>query len=156
MIHNPTMKKYNVIDETLINAPVADIFNAIIDCYNGSNNWWLPYLSSSKTTRSNSSLKNERSYKVTIHQLIPIQFIAKTEEFEANRKIRLSYPKGAFKGEGIWLFESVGEKTKVSFRWQTSPTGFFMKSVSQFFPLNKAHSAVMQKGFKNLKRMLEK
>lgn len=148
------MYKYYVKDETIIDSKVENVFEAIIDCYDGENNWWMPYLSSKKLSDISSSKKGGICM-VTIHSSLPIKFITRCEEVIINEKLKLSYPKGVFKGEGIWAFEKYGNKTRLSFHWQTNPSGFFMKTLSLIYPLQKAHSAIMHKGFKKLKRLLE-
>jgi ribosome-associated toxin RatA of RatAB toxin-antitoxin module len=148
------MTKYDVTDEAIIQATPEQVYNAVIDCYDGKINWWMPYLTS-KVIHGESASKTNAICKVTLNELIPIQFITKTTETFTNEIIYLVYPKGAFTGEGTWKFEKIDDKTKVSFRWQTNPSGFFMKMLSLFYPLNKSHSAVMQKGFTNLKKLLE-
>jgi ribosome-associated toxin RatA of RatAB toxin-antitoxin module len=147
--------KYDVLDEVVIKASNVAIYNAIIDVYDGKNNWWLPSLTS-KIKTGNTIAKISSECIVTIHALIPIKFITKTIETKPNEMIRVSYTKGAFKGEGIWELKQTGDTTKLTFRWLTSPNSILIKIIAPFFPITKDHSAVMQKGFKNLKEMLEK
>ena len=146
--------KYDVTDETVIKSSPSTVFNAVIDVYDGKNNWWMPSVSS-KLGQGNSSKKPGSLYKVTIHGKPPVAFVTKTVEIKPNEMIRLHYIKGAYKGEGLWEFKQIDDKTKVTFRWRTSPNTLLLKIIAPFFPIAKTHSAVMQKGFKNLKKLLE-
>ncbi len=146
--------KYDVTDEALIKASPSAVFNAIIDVYDGKNNWWMPFVSS-KLSQGNSSANLGSEYKVTIHGKTPISFVTKTIEIKPNETIRLHYIKGAYIGEGLWEFKQIGNTTKVVFRWRTSSNTLLLKLIAPFFPIAKTHSAVMQKGFKNLKNLLE-
>lgn len=148
------MNKYNVIDEAIINAPVGDVYNAVLACYNGTNNWWKPYLVS-KIIHAESVSESGAVCIVTVNEMIAIRFVTKTMEVKENKSIRLQYPKGAFTGEGIWEFEAQGNQTKIRFVWKTNPSGILMNIVSLFTSLDKKHSHVMQKGFENLKKFLQ-
>jgi hypothetical protein len=114
----------------------------------------MPFVSS-KLNGVNSSAHLGSEYKVTIHGKIPIFFVTKTVEIKPNETICLHYIKGAYIGEGLWEFTKIGDITKVTFRWRTSPNTLLLKLIAPFFPIAKTHSAVMQKGFKNLKKLLE-
>jgi hypothetical protein len=146
--------KYDVTDEVVIKSSLPAVFNAIIDVYDGKNNWWMPSVSS-KLSQVNSSANLGSLYKVTIHGKPSIAFVTKTVEIKPNEMIRLHYIKGAYIGEGLWEFKQIGDITKVTFRWRTQPNILMLKIIAPFFPIAKTHSAVMQKGFKNLKKLLE-
>lgn len=146
--------KYDVVDETTIKASPSAVYNAIIDVYDGKQNWWMPYVSSVILQGNSSAVSNSLS-KVTIHGIATIAFVTKTIETQENEMIRLHYTKGGFKGEGLWEFKQTDNITTVSFRWRANTSGLLLKVIALFYPLDKGHSAVMQKGFKNLKRLLE-
>lgn len=148
------MKKYDVTDEVIIEASAELVYKAVIACYEGTNNWWMPYLSS-KLLKGNSGSEIGALYKVTIHGIPQVSFITETLEVHINEIIRVKYIKGAFEGEGLWEFKTTGNKTILTFRWTVSPKVLPLQIISFFYPLNKSHSAVMQKGFENLKKVLE-
>lgn len=147
--------KYDVIDEATINASSLAVYNAIVDVYDGKQNWWMPYVSS-QLGQGNSSAEVGAHYKVTIHGISKIAFVTKTVEAKTSEFIRVEYTKGAFKGEGLWEFKQIDTATTVSFRWRANPYGLFLRIISPFYRIDKNHSAIMQKGFKNLKNLLEK
>ncbi len=147
------MTKYDVRDEATINASSEILFNAIVQTYDNTDKWWLPSVSS-KLLSGKSSAEIGAVYKVTIHAILPISFIAKTVEVKQNELLKVIYIKGAFKGEGTWEFKPNGNKTLVSFRWQTNPGNTMIKLIAPFVPIVKNHSMVMQQGFKSLKKNL--
>jgi hypothetical protein len=149
------MSSYDTTDEVTIQAPVDAVFKAVIDCYDGTNNWWVPYVSS-RVIHGASSSEKDAICIVKLNEIVPVRFITKTVDVKENEMIHIVYPRGAFEGEGLWKFESIGDKTKISFRWQATPSGIVMKTIALFYSLDKKHSYVMQKGFKNLKKQLER
>ncbi len=146
--------KYDVVDEAVIEANSLAVYNAIIDVYDGKNNWWMPYVSSIILQGGSSAAPDSLS-KVTIHGISKISFVTKTVETLKSEMIRVHYTKGAFRGEGLWEFQQVGNKTTIRFRWRSNPSGLLLNILGLFYPIAKSHSAVMQKGFKNLKKLLE-
>ena len=148
------MYKYNVTDETIINASKEAVFNGIIEVYDKEKNWWMPYLSS-KLLQGTSSGEVGSVCRVCISSIAPIKFITQTTEVKKNESLKLIYTKGAFVGEGLWEFTTVNNKTLVRFTWNTNPGNMVTKFASIFYPMAKSHSAVMHKGFNNLKKKLE-
>jgi ribosome-associated toxin RatA of RatAB toxin-antitoxin module len=146
------MAMYDVTDEMIINANPEVVYSAIIDVYDGKTSWWLPYFSS-KIREGGSSGNVSGFFDITIHGICPIKFTAKTLEAQNNEMLRLDYVKGSFRGIGVWKFENVEGKTKLSFRWCMSPVGW-LRIVALFYPIVKSHSAVMQAGFIKLNRFL--
>ena len=148
------MYKYNVTDETIINASKEAVFNGIIEVYDKEKNWWMPFLSS-KLLKGKSSEEVGSVCRVCISSIAPIKFITQTTEVKKNEFLKVIYTKGAFVGEGLWEFKTVENKTLVRFTWNTNPGNILTKFASIFYPMAKAHSAVMHKGFDNLKKKLE-
>jgi ribosome-associated toxin RatA of RatAB toxin-antitoxin module len=148
------MAKYDVTDEAIINASPDVVYNAVIDEYDGKTSWWMPHLSS-KLREGNSCSKVGALLDLTVHGKRPIKFTAKTVEAKNNEMIRVNYVEGAFRGEGLWKFESLEGKTKLSFRWRTSPSGLLLRILAPFLPIEKSHSDVMKAGFNNLNKFLD-
>jgi ribosome-associated toxin RatA of RatAB toxin-antitoxin module len=92
---------------------------------------------------------------VGIHGKFPIKFTTKTVEVKNNEMIRVDYVKGAFRGEGLWKFESLDSNTKLSYRWRTSPSGLLLRIMAPFLPVKKSHSDFMKAGYEGLNRFLE-
>jgi ribosome-associated toxin RatA of RatAB toxin-antitoxin module len=148
------MTKYDVIDEAIIDASPGSVYNAVIEVYEGKNNWWMPHLSS-RLCKGSSCRDIGSLYNVTVHGIPPITFTTKTVETRTNEMIGVNYIDGAFIGEGLWTFEDLDGKTKMVFRWRTSPNSVLLRMVAPFYPIAKSHSVVMRSGFKKLKRYLE-
>jgi ribosome-associated toxin RatA of RatAB toxin-antitoxin module len=146
--------RYDVTEEAIINASPELVYHAIIDVYDGKTSWWLPDFSS-RLCQGNTSGDVDAVYEVTIHALRPIKFKTKTVEAKQNEMLRVDYVEGAFVGRGLWKFESVEGKTRVSLRWRTNPSGWFMRMAAPIYPIAKDHSRVMQAGFSRLKTLLE-
>jgi len=148
------MAKYDVTDEAIINASPDVVYKAVIDEYDGKTSWWMPHLSS-KLREGDSGGKVGALFDLTVHGKRPIKFTAKVVKAKNNEMIRVNYVEGALKGEGLWRFESLEGKTKLSFRWRTSPSGLLMRILAPFLPIEKNHSDVMKAGFNNLNKFLD-
>jgi len=63
---------------------------------------------------------------------------------------------GDFVGTGVWTFEPLHGKTRVRYRWSVRPKRLSFALLSPFIDVGKAHSDVIQKGFKALNSYLSK
>ena len=147
------MAKYDVTDETIIDASPEVVYNAIIDEMDGKTSWWLPHRST-KLREGDSYGEVGALLDSTVHGKLPIKFTTKTVEVNKNEMIRVNYVGGALIGEGLWKFESLEGKTKLSYRWRTSPSGLLLRIIAPLLPFEKNHSDVMKAGFNSLKRNL--
>ena len=150
------MAKYDVTDEAIINASPAVVYQAIIDEMDGKTSWWMPHRSSK--LREGDSYSNVGSLldtTVNVHGKLPIKFTTKTVEVKKNEVIRVNYVEGTFNGEGFWKFDHFKDKTKLSYRWRTSPSALFMRIFAPFLPVAKSHSDSIKIGFKNLNEFLK-
>ena len=148
------MAKYDVTDEAIINASPDAVYNAVIDECDGKTSWWMPHLSS-RLREGDSCGKVGALFDLTVHGKLTIKFTAKTVEAKNSEMIRINYVEGAFRGEGLWKFESLEGKTRLSFRWRTSPSGLLLRILAPFLPIEKSHSDVMKAGFNNLNKFLD-
>jgi len=149
------MVKYDVTDEAIINASPDVVFNAIKDEHDGRTSWWMPHLSAKlREGDSYGKVGTLVDNTVGVHGKFPIRFTTKTVEVKNNEMIRVDYVKGAFRGEGLWKFESLEGKTKLSYRWRTSPSGLIFRIISPFLPVKKSHSDTMKTGYDNLNKFL--
>ena len=147
------MSKYDVTDEAIINASPNVVYNAVIDEMDGKTSWWMPHRSH-KLREGNSYGKVGTLLESTIHGRLTTKFTTKTVEVKDNEMIHVHYVGGAFRGEGLWKFESSEGKTKLSYRWRTSPSGSFLRIFAPVLPVKKSHSDVTKKGFENLDNFL--
>ena len=147
------MAKYDVTDEAIINASPEVVYNAVINEMDGKTSWWMPHRSM-ELRDGDSYGKVGAPIDSTIHDKLTTKFTTKTAEVKNKEIIRVNYVGGAFRGEGLWKFESVEGKTKLSYRWRTSPSGF-LQIFAPFLPVKKSHSDVMKAGFNNLNKFLD-
>ena len=148
------MTKYDVTDEAIINGTPDVVYNALKDEIDGKTSWWMPHLSS-KLREGSSSGNVGALCDITVHGKRKVKFTTKTVEVKDNEMIRANYIEGALRGEGLWKFDSLEGKTKLSFRWQTSLSGFLPRIMGLFLPVEKKHSDVMKAGFDNLNKFIE-
>lgn len=149
------MAKYDVTDEAIINASPEVVYNAVIDEHDGKTDWWVPRLSAKlREGDSYGKVGTLLDNTITVHGNIPIKFITKTVEVKNNEMIRVNYVGGSFRGEGLWKFESLEGKTKLSYRWRTSPAGL-LRILAPFLPVAKSHSDITKAGFNNLSKFLD-
>lgn len=148
------MAKYDVTDEATINASPDVVYKALIDEIDGKTSWWMPHLSS-KLREGDSCGKVGALLEMTVHGKRPVKLTTKAVEVKNNEMIRVSYVEGALSGEGLWKLEGIEGKTKLSYRWQTSPSGLLMRIMALFLPIEKKHSDVMKAGFNNLNKFID-
>lgn len=147
------MTKFDVTDTAVFDASPETIFNAVVDVFDGRDNWWLPHLSSKLRTGS-SCREIGTVFDVTVHLMLPVRFTGKTIEVHSPDKLHVQYIRGAFQGDAFWTFEKLKSGTQLCLRWQTSPSGLLLKLASLCIAMDKGHSQVMQKGFANLTQHL--
>jgi len=150
------MARYDVTDEAIINASPDVVYNAVIAEMDGETNWWMPHRSA--------KLRERDSYGkvgalvdniVTVHGKLPIKFTTKTVEVKNDEMVRVAYVEGALREEGLLKFESLEGKTRLSFRWQTSPSGLLLRILAPLLPFEKSHSDETKAGFNNLSNFLD-
>ena len=135
----------DVTDQGLIRAERAAVFNAIIDLMAGDDGWWTPHL------RVRAVGEHVRGKVGSLSEIsVPgrARFIARMEEVQPPSLLRVAYISGDFSGTGLWTFESEAEGTRISLRWQATPTRWWMRWLASKVQRN--HSLVMQIGFRAL------
>jgi hypothetical protein len=148
--------KFDVTDEAIINASPSVVFKAIVDQDCGKSNWGMPDVF--KKPREDSACGIGDLIDVTLYQKSgrpPLKFTTKTVEVIKDEKIYGKYVEGPFRGEYLWSFKDLGDKTKLSFQWRTKPHSLVMKILSLFVPIEKAHSDHMRTSYVNLNKFLE-
>ncbi|MBT3179176.1 MAG: SRPBCC family protein [Desulfobacula sp.] len=155
LIVKSSMTTYDVTDEAIINASSDVVFKALGNEFAGKTSWWMPHLSS-KLREGYSLGETGAIYDIIIHGKRPLKFTYKSLEIKKNEMSRGIYIEGAFRGESIYKLEDIEGKTKLSLRWRVKPSGLVFKIFAPFFPIEKSHSDVMQYGFKNLNKYLDK
>ena len=135
----------DVTDEGLIRAERAAVFNAIADLMAGEDGWWTPHL------RVRAVGEHARGKVGSLSEIsVPgrARFIARIEEVQPPAQLRVAYISGDFSGAGLWTFDSEAGGTRISLRWQVTPTRWWMRWLAPVVQRN--HSQVMQLGFRAL------
>lgn len=147
-------KAADVLDATLIATDRDVVYRAVVDEHDGKTNWWAPHYS--MELLEGGSCGNVGALPdntVRVHGRFPIRFVTRTVVVEENERIRVEYVGGAFRGEALWEFQGVNEKTRLSLRWRTSPPGV-LRALAPFLPVEKSHSDTTKVGFENLSGFL--
>jgi len=93
------LAKFDVIDEAIINAEPAIVYETLLAEYAGKTNWWMPHLES-KLREGRTADELGALVEVTVHGRMPIRFTTKTVETKKNELWRSQYVEGYFRGEG--------------------------------------------------------
>lgn len=147
--------RYDLIDETTIEATPAEVFAALEDEASGRSHWWRPWLMM-ELDRSGSEIAVGADMTIRISEgghperpLGALHLHARVIKMEPDRVITYSLA-GPFRGTGEWRFEPLDSRqTRVSLRWRMEPTGL-MRLWSRLIDVPSHHSAVMCKGFNGL------
>lgn len=145
--------EYDVLNTAIIDAGTDVVYQAVIDEYDGKADWLMPIFSS-KLSQGNTMGDIGSLCDVTGHEIVPIKFRLKTGATKKNEMIRFDYVDGVFIGEGLWTFENVDGKIRISFRWRANPNGFIMRMIGPFASIEKKHAENFEIGFKNLEKYL--
>ena len=143
------MREIDVVDEAVIDADSAVVFQALVDEMTGKADWWSPHL----TTRMRGETPASQAgavFDITVHRPGTPRFTEKTIEVAENKLYRVEYVDGDFKGEGIWTLEPLGDRTLLRFRWRVRPQRWLLRMLSRFMDIGKMHSEVMKRGFEGL------
>lgn len=150
------MPKYDVTDETTINASPAVVYKALIDEMDGKTDWWHPHhITVLRDGDSFGHVGAIHDTAIRIHGSLATHFTAITAEAKENEMIRLEYVGGSLLGEGIWRFEGVDGKTKLSYQWIVSTPGFWRSSFAHILPYARSHSKTMERGYRQLNEYLK-
>jgi len=138
------MAKFDIIDEAIINAKPDIVYKALLG---GGLRYKLR--AEAKLLEGRAADQLGALTEITVPGRFPIKWTIKTVELIKNELWRTEYVGGAFRGEGLWTLEAIGENTKVSYHWRTRPCGL-LRILAPFINIPKQHSALMKAGFASL------
>lgn len=139
------MSQLDVIDEALIRAEPAVVFDAIVALMAGESSWWAPHLYVSLVGEKTPAIAG-RHAEISIPGRA--RFIARIDEATSPSRMHVTYVSGDFRGEGLWTYESAPGGTLIRLHWQADPTRWWMRFLTSTIARN--HSRVMQLGFRAL------
>ncbi|MFJ3927843.1 SRPBCC family protein [Streptomyces sp. NPDC090022] len=152
------MTTYDLIDEAVIDAPAAAVWDALIAEFRGAEQWWVPY--NTFTTVSGSPDEVGGEVGVTVHTKgvdnggLKLRFTARTTAVEPGRRLDIEYVDGVFRGPSTFLLEPLGDgRTRLSMHFAAGPHGW-LKLLSKVADLAAEHSKGTLAAFEALGRQL--
>ena len=142
------MTKVDVTDEAIIEKSPIIVYNAILSEISGITQWWMPNLQCK--SRDSRLIDSEGDiFDAIIHpkSRLRVKVSCTITKMVEARSIALDYA-GDFVGTGEYTFEPVNKGTKLKFRFNVKTRNPLATLLSPFVNLAKAHSEVMQQGFK--------
>jgi uncharacterized protein YndB with AHSA1/START domain len=147
------MPEFDVVDEAVLAADPATVFQALLDEAMAITRWWLPHLEM-KPRGGTPPNQVGGVVDITIHRPGKPSFAARTAEIVQNERCRVEYVEGDFSGGGTWTVEPIGNQTRLRYHWQARPTRLLFRLLSPFIDMGKMHSEVMKAGFGGLDEYL--
>lgn len=148
------MPKIDVVDEAIIDSKPSIVFNALLNEYEGAKNWWMPHWEA-KPREGLPFRQVGGIVDITVHHGGTTRTAAKSIEIVPEKYLKEEFFEGDFLGYGEWTLEPVDDK-KVKFRFNARTNRLLFTLASPFVNIARAHSEVMQKGFKALNNYLSK
>lgn len=149
------MAKVDVTDEAILVGSPQTVYNTFLNELSGITQWWMPHLQCK--SREGKLLCHEGDvFDATIHpeSRLKVKVSCKITKLAEAKSIDIEY-EGDFVGTGEYTFEPSGKETKVRFRFKVKTHNPLMTFLAPFANLSKAHSEVMQLGFKGANRFLK-
>jgi hypothetical protein len=141
------MVKIDVTDEAVMDVPPMVVYATFLNELFGVTKWWMPHI---KFDPFGSIACEGAVFGATINPngRNSLKCSAKVTKLVERRLIELEYA-GDFAGTGIYTFEPKGGKTVTRFRFTVRPKKWLFRLIAPFVDTAKAHSQVMQLGFKS-------
>jgi hypothetical protein len=144
------MREIDVMDEALIGAGPAVVYQAILDELTGKTHW-SPYVEM-KPRGEIPANQVGGIVDITVHRPGTPKFTSKTIEVIENKMVRFEYVEGDYSGEGQWTLEPMDDSTQVRFRWHVQPRRWLLRMLAPFIDIGKIHSEIMKFDFEGLSR----
>ena len=140
------MVNIDVTDEVVMDGSPMAVYNAFLNEFFGFTNWWMPHIRFSPV---GSIVREGESFEAKIkpESRSSLRCSTKVAKLVEDKLIGLEYA-GDFVGTGVYTFEPKGNRTAVRFRFVVRPKKLFFRLIAPFVDVAKAHSEVMQLGFK--------
>ncbi len=142
------MAKVDVTDEAIIDSPPPTVYKTLLNELSGITQWWLPDLQC-KSRDGNLVNYEGAIFDATIHpeSRMRVKVSTKITKLIEPKSIDLEYL-GDFIGTGKYTLEPIEGKTKLKFRFNVKTNKLLISLLAPLVNLPKAHSEVMQFGFK--------
>lgn len=146
------MHRYDVTDESIIDAEPKAVYDAFVDEMNGNTSWWAPHHTFRLLSGASCDSVGARP-ESTVRTKWPVKCTTETVEAVPGDHIRVNYVGGSFSGEADWTFEDVDGKTRIGCRRQTTLAGS-LRLMARMLPVEESHSQVTVAGFEKLQDFL--
>lgn len=153
-----TRAKYSLIDQAIISAPPAQVWDALVAEISGAGRWWA-----AKNTFTPTNLSPDVDGGLTEMTVRPngqgkpgpvLRFTAKTTHVVAQELLRMDYVDGNFSGSGTFRLRSAGDgRTILSMDFRASPKGW-LKLFARIKDVGEEHSLGAMAAFHELERLL--
>jgi hypothetical protein len=140
------MAKIDVTDEAVMDGPPMAVYTAFLNELFGVTKWWMPHI---RFNPMGSIAREGAVFDATINpeSKTSLKCSAKVTKLVEDKLIELEYA-GDFVGTGVYTFEPKGGRTVTRFRFTVRPKKLLFRLIAPFVDTAKAHSQVMQLGFK--------
>jgi uncharacterized protein YndB with AHSA1/START domain len=142
------MAKVDVTDEAILESPPKIVYGTFLNELSGITQWWMPHLQC-KSREGKLICHDGEIFDATIHpeNRLKVKVSCKITKMVEPRSIAIEYS-GDFIGTGEYTFEPNDKGTKVKFRFNVKTHNPLATLLAPFVNIAKAHSEVMQQGFK--------
>lgn len=154
------MARYDRVDETVLHAPPASVWEALRQEFCGETHWWLPELAfrplnGTRAIVPGASVEVVPAGGRTRQRRSPFAFVSRAVDVVENERLGTEYVAGAFRGTGEWTLEPAGRGTCLRMHWRVRTSGRLATLVARFLDLGEQHSRAMQAGFARLSERLD-
>ncbi|MDF1565130.1 MAG: hypothetical protein P1V51_18985 [Deltaproteobacteria bacterium] len=143
------MPRYDVLNEAIIPAEPAAVYQAILAELRGDTHWWMPDWEAHLLPDSRPIEERGAVIDITVHHLGNPHFKARVMEVRENQQIDLTFPEGDFIGYGEWILQPVPGGTRLKVHFVGTPHRR-LSVASLFLDLGRHEYRMMQDGLENL------
>lgn len=144
------MSKVIAKDSKIINYPVDIVYRAMTDFV--SYGKWYP-----KPMKIEIDELDAHAVGTTLHiqNGALVKWKAKVTKFEPNKLIAIDYIDGAWLGKTFWKFENIDGKARLTLEINIEVNKAWLRFLSKFVDLGKAHSKQMKQVFTSLEKYID-
>ena len=140
------MAKIDATDEVIMDGPSMTVYTAFLSEFCGVTNWWIPHI---RFNPMDSIACEGEGFDAIIkpESRTFLRCSAQVKKLVEGKLIELEYA-GDFLGTGVCTLEPRDRRTRTRFWFTVRPKKLLFRLIAPFVDTAKAHSEVMQLGFK--------
>ncbi|PRH79449.1 hypothetical protein C6N75_09475 [Streptomyces solincola] len=143
---------YDLIDEAVVDAPPAEVWDALLAEFRGGARWWVP--ANTFATTSGAPDQVGGRVAVTVHTKgadkggLKLRFTARTTAVDPGRRLDIEYVDGVFRGPSSFVLDPVdgGRRTRIGMHFQGRPHGW-LKVLAKVADIGGEHSRATSAAF---------